>query len=122
MFEEWSRVMGGILRAARIDGFLGNLKTFYEETDPDGAAFRTLVALWWDKHDDAEVGVAELWKFVENGDVLLDLGKGSDRSQKIRLGKLLGRMRDRRFEQLRIVDAGTRQRAQRWRLMHEPEE
>jgi hypothetical protein len=34
-FEEWQRVIGGILKYAGIDGFLGNRETVYEVSDTD---------------------------------------------------------------------------------------
>jgi hypothetical protein len=51
------------------------------------------------------------------------LGEGSDRSQRTRLGKALGRMRDRIFHvcalALRINSAGVRHQAQQRQLVHE---
>jgi hypothetical protein len=35
MYEDWRRVMGGILEAADISGFLGNLNDFYESSDAE---------------------------------------------------------------------------------------
>jgi hypothetical protein len=32
-FEDWHRTVGGILRSARVDGFLGNLQSFLGEAD-----------------------------------------------------------------------------------------
>jgi hypothetical protein len=50
----------------------------------------------------------------------LALGEAGERSQRTRLGKALGRMRDRVFDigirQVRLVQCGEQQRAQRWRL------
>jgi hypothetical protein len=53
----------------------------------------------------------------ETGSISLPLGRGSDRSLRTRFGLLLTRQRDRQFEGLRIVKAGTKQRAQQWRLL-----
>lgn len=120
MFESWSRVMGGILDTAGIPGFLGNLEDFYEQSDAEGAAWRSFVARWWERHEGAEVGVSDLWQLVApaDGDPLdLGLGDGSERSQKTRLGKLLAEVRDRQFDGRRIVSAGTKKRAQLWRLV-----
>ncbi len=120
MFEQWSRVMGGILAVAGIDGFLGNLEAFYDVADAEGAAWRILIARWWETHRDREVGVSALWSLVAPVDVDpldLCLGDGTDRSQKTRLGKLLGQMRDRQFDGLRLVKTGTKDRAGMWRLI-----
>lgn len=116
MFEGWSRVLGGILDVAGIPGFLGNLGNFYEESDAEGATWRAFVQAWWEKHGDEEVGVAELWAIADPID--LALGDGTDRSQKTRLGKRLTQMRDRQFNDLRLVRGGEWKGAQRWRLVN----
>jgi hypothetical protein len=53
--------------------------------------------VWWTKHRDASVKVSELWAMVNSGAALMELGDGSDQSQKIRLGKMLSSLRDRSF-------------------------
>jgi len=118
MFESWSEVMGGILGNAGISGFLGNLEQFYADSDAESAAWRVLVKAWWDKFEGAEVGVSELFELASALDDGPELGKGSEKSQKTRLGQELVKMRDRQFGELRIVLAGERQRAKRWKLIY----
>ena len=65
-----------------------------------------------------EVGVSELWDLISTLDEPLELGQGNEKSQKTRLGKLLVKMRDRQFDNMRIVQAGERQRAKLWRLLN----
>lgn len=122
MFEQWSRVLGGILDVAAVPGFLGNLSTFYEESDAEGMSARLFIKTWWQQFGEREVGVAELWPLVspEKGDPIdLDLGDGSDRSQKTRLGKRLADLRDRKFDELRLVKGRESTGANRWRLQNE---
>ncbi len=119
MFEQWSQTMGSLLQVAGIPGFLGNLEAFYDETDQEGVAWRALVTAWWERYGEREVGVSDLYRLAvpEDGDPLdLGLGDGSERSQKIKLGKKLADTRDRIFDGLRILQVGTKSRAQRWRL------
>jgi len=63
-----------------------------------------------------EVGASELHNFVIKKDIALDLGSGNDRSQKIRLGIQVSKMRRRQFGQFRIVFAKQKKHAQCWRL------
>jgi len=120
MFEAWSRVMGGLLENAGVPGFLEKLDEFYEQTDPHGACWRAFVLLWWEKFADGEKGVADLWPVAQEAG--LDLGDGQERSQRTRLGKMLGSNRDRVFDlhtgagpiRLRVEKAGTSQRAALW--------
>lgn len=120
MFERWSETMGGILAVTEVPGFLGNLEDFYEQSDAEGATWRAFVSQWWKRHEGAEVGVSDLWQVVApvDGDPLdLGLGDGSERSQKTRLGKLLGEIRDRQYDGLRVERAGERKGAHLWRLV-----
>ncbi len=120
MFEEWAAVLDGILTVVGVQGFLGNLEQFYEVSDTEGLMWRAFVNAWWEKYQDGEVGVLDLWKLAcpDGGDPLdLDLGDGKERSQKTRLGIRLADMRDRQFDGKRIVRAGVFRRAQLWKLV-----
>jgi 5S rRNA maturation endonuclease (ribonuclease M5) len=113
MFENWGHVIGGILDVAGIPGFLGNLEEFYERADVEGAQWRTFVSTWWEEHQDAEIGVAELF---DKADDIFDLGAGNDKSRKTRMGKMLGSVEGRVFDNLRIERGSKKQRATLWRL------
>lgn len=126
MFEEWARVMGGILQVAKVPGFLGNLGEFYEASDDEGAAWRALLAVWWNKHRDRGVGVKELYGIAIEVDGL-DLGKGEEQSRRCVLGKHLSGMKDRVFcvdtveapdqLRLRLVTDKKEKGAAIWRLV-----
>lgn len=122
-FEAWAEAMGGILEVAGVPGFLANLNEMYEAADAEGAAWRTFVGLWWERHGTGEVSTKDLHEVALACEPPLPLGTGSEHSQRIRLGKALGRMRDRVFAlggiEVRIKAAGERQRAQRWALVVE---
>ena len=119
-FEAWAGIMGGILEAAGVPGFLANLDEMYEAADAEGAVWRAFVAAWWERHGTSEVGTAELHELALACEPPLPLGDGGERSQRTRLGRALGRLRDRVFAigevKVCVRVAGTRQRAQRWRL------
>ncbi len=121
-YEEWSRVLGGILDTAGVPGFLGNLAEFYEQTDTEGGAIRGFLRAWWEQHHGAPVGVGDLFTVATAPESGLDLGDKGERSQRIRLGNRLKELRDRHYQladdlTVRITDAGTAQRAQLWRLV-----
>jgi len=126
MFEAWSGIMGGILAVAGIPGFLTNLEEFYEDTDTEGAMWRNFVQTWWMSHGESEVGTAELFSLAVHVDPPLELGDGSEKSQRTRLGKALKFMRDRHFNYtteeggvftLRVTTTRTHNRAQLYRLV-----
>jgi hypothetical protein len=124
MFENWARVIGGILQVAGVPGFLENSDALYETADVEGQEIRALLGRWWEVHRGNPVGVAEIFGLVNPaiGDALdLALGDGGERSQRTRLGKRLNQIRDRQYGPYRLEKAGTRQGAQLWRLRQDSE-
>jgi hypothetical protein len=106
-FERWSETLGGILAAAGIEGFLGNLEALYATADAEGSMWRAFVAAWWEEHGETPVRLAELLALCEKGDLMAALlGDGSPRSQSTRLGNALAGARDRVFGANRIESAG----------------
>jgi hypothetical protein len=123
MFEEWAKVMGGILNVAGIPGFLGNLNEFYQTADAEGATWRSFVAAWWSVRGSLWSKVGELYALAVECEMLL--GEKSEQSQKVRLGQKLNEARDRVFAieadgqvrlNLRIEKGDTHNRATLWRL------
>jgi len=116
MFERWSAVMGGILQVAGIPGFLGNLDALYEQTDPESDAFCEFIENWWrrEKMRECPVGADDLLDIANES---LDLGSGTEQSQKIKLGKLLASNRNRQFGPLHLERAEKRQGSWQWRLV-----
>jgi hypothetical protein len=96
MFESWAKTLGGILAVAGVPGFLSNLAEFYDDSDAEGQTWREFLAAWWEKYQEAEVKVSELWPIA--ADVGLPMGDKGDQSQRIVLGKMLAEKRDRVFE------------------------
>jgi putative DNA primase/helicase len=46
-YESWSQVIGGILKAGDIPGFLGNRHEVYRQAQSESAGMRVLVEAWW---------------------------------------------------------------------------
>jgi putative DNA primase/helicase len=113
-FEDWSAVMGGILGTAEILGFLENLDELYASADVEGEAWRSLVAAWHATHGEKEVSASVLFDLAMeiNG---IDVGHGSDRSQRVTFGTALANQRDRVFS---IPDAGNLQVTPTRRIRH----
>lgn len=119
-YEAWAQTIGGVLEVAGLEGFLGNLDETMTASDGEGATWRSLVSAWWDRFGSAEVGITDLYGVAIQVEPPLPLGPGNDRSQRIRLGKALSKLRDRVFRigqrSLHVEAAGTYQGAGRWRL------
>ncbi len=115
-YERWSHVIGGILEHAGIEGFLANQADFYDLADVEAAIWRAFVATWWEKHQDKEVGTADLFPIAVATDGL-ELGNGQERQQKTRFGRLLGQQRDRVINGYRVTPSRISHKVQMWRLL-----
>ncbi len=103
MYEDWSRVIGGILAVAEIPGFLGNLNDAYAHADAESDDTRILIEAWWATERNRAVTAAEIFPVVIQHSIPLDLGNGGDRAQRTKFGQALARLRDRRY----TLDSGT---------------
>ncbi|WPD20203.1 hypothetical protein [Thermaerobacter composti] len=103
-FEAWARTMGGILDVIGVPGFLGNLDQFYAQADEEMAEWRAFVHRWWDAFGPVPVRVEQLWQLAVDHELIpAVLGDKGERSQRIRLGKALARMRERIIGDFRIA-------------------
>ncbi|NOJ81079.1 CHC2 zinc finger domain-containing protein [Myxococcus xanthus] len=103
-FEHWAAVMGGLLKVAGVEGFLGNLDELYANADVEGESWREFVQAWWAAHGAEEVLVSSLNELCEKDELMLQVrGEGGPRSQQSRLGRALQTARDRVFGDLRVV-------------------
>ena len=111
-FENWSRIIGGILSAAGIADFLGNAEVFRQRADLDVADWRRLVAEWAAANGPDPVSTTELRPIAE-GLIAHALGSGNERSQQIKLGLALNKRVGQVFADWRIEKAEYRDEAGR---------
>lgn len=109
-YESWSAVMDGILSVAGITDLLGNDKDFRKEASSVIDEWAAFIPAWWDMFHGQRVGVRELHELAASRDAfgsLFESAKG-EKSERTRLGKALGSMRDRTFGSLKLLkDSGT---------------
>lgn len=108
-FEGWSRVVGGVLSAANIAGFMENREELYERVDAVSEEWRRFVSVWWENHGDRSVAIGELLNVAQEllPSVFSKVRDGaSDRALRTRFGKALAEQRDRRFGDHFIRNAG----------------
>jgi putative DNA primase/helicase len=107
-FEDWCDVVGGIVTAAGIPGFLANHGELYDAADTEMAPWRALVEVWADKLTSGFVRVDELMILINQYGLLAEeLGdeRLSERARKTKLGILLRKYRDRVIAGYRIQAA-----------------
>jgi hypothetical protein len=115
-FEQWSRVMGGILEVAGIPGFLGNLAESRSAGDLESQAMQAFVQVWALRHGTSEASTNELFCLAGS----LDLCIGTEHSRHIRLGKRLHRHTDQHFGKWVIRKGTIVNGYQQWRLGQAP--
>jgi putative DNA primase/helicase len=113
-YKQWAEVMGGILEAAEIKGFLENLGDAGNAVDDESRAWQEFIQAWHDAFGHEAMGVADLFEIAEQ---LTDLDLGGDGdNRRVRLGKQLGARRDRVIAGHKLVDAGSQRGARQWKL------
>jgi hypothetical protein len=99
-YEDWSRVMGGLLEAAEVPGFLENLPELYEASDSATSGLRSLLYEWYECFGTRPVMTRGLLNDVvedPNREVAIQFQGRDEAARTMELGKLLGGMRERRF-------------------------
>jgi putative DNA primase/helicase len=115
-YPQWAEVMGGILGAAGVEGFLSNLLNLSEDADTEGEGWRGLAQLWWEKFQTKQVTASDLFPFIE--DLELDLRGSSESALRTSFGMKLSQQRDRVIAGYRVVKlAKSRHGSPLWRLI-----
>lgn len=95
-FERWSAVVGGIVSASGVPGFLTDRERFYAAADAESQEWDALASAWWLQHGGAWVTATQVASLASRHGVLLDvLGEGGVQSQRVRVSHALRGMRDR---------------------------
>lgn len=92
-FDSWVRVIGGILENASEMNFLGNQREFAQGADSEAATLTPFIQDWWAIYTNKWVGAGQLLGVAVHY-YADELGNNGERSQAVRLGKILGKHRD----------------------------
>ena len=97
-YELWSKIVGGILEACGIPGFLERQGHQALVRDLESEALQSFVQAWWEEYKDQSVeNTKQLVPIAKSIDGW-DLGKRDDQSLSIVLGKKLLSWKGRRFQ------------------------
>jgi hypothetical protein len=90
-FEEWTRVVGGVLETGGIPGFLSVRPSDNQSArDRNAAAWSELVTKWWEQYGGAEVKVSELFTIALTvEDFYLGKADATEKAQRLSFGKSL---------------------------------
>lgn len=115
-FESWTEVMGGILAAAGIDGFLANADELLAASDPGSTAWQQFVEAWAARWPGVPVGVGDLYGIAKDIEGFPLGRQDGERSQKTALGMGIRRRRDAVFGGWKIMASGVAHQASKWRV------
>lgn len=71
-FENYSRVIGGILSFIKMTGFLSNLAQMYDSMDVDTPQWEAFLTAWYELIEDTPVTVAEVVKHLNENEEFAD--------------------------------------------------
>jgi hypothetical protein len=129
-FEEWSRVVGGILEHAGVRGFLGNLAELYDEADEEAAQWEGFLEVLGEVYPAEGFTVAQIVADLKDRSRVLEVlpddlatfnpsdDPGKIASFQRRLGKALGKRSGTRYGAtgLHLEKAGVRHKVIVWRI------
>src|SRR5262249_2091093 len=100
-YDNYARVLGGILRACGVQGFLLNRKRRVSRK-PEQERWNALISEWFRRHATRLISTAHAWEMIRAdkslGEAFADILDGkSEESQKKKLGKRLAAAQDRVF-------------------------
>jgi hypothetical protein len=102
-YESFASIVGGILDAAGLEGFLENRESLYDGADAESETWREFTATWFGVHGSESQTVRDLRKLCDEQGLLGELlGDGQERSRDTRLGLHLRAQRGRIYGGLRI--------------------
>jgi hypothetical protein len=73
MFEEWTRVIGGILSFSGVTGFLSNLNTFYESADEDENQWETFLLILHEHFKDQANPIKQISEHLRSDQDILEI-------------------------------------------------
>jgi hypothetical protein len=114
-FENWTRVIGGILEHAGYDGFIGTQKELYEIADTDNETWRMLVEEWFKIYASNPVGVADLYRIAAEIEGFEMRGK-DEAGRRRSLGHMMKARRDRVYMGCKIQEARKSGKLMQWKL------
>jgi hypothetical protein len=132
-YGEWSRVVGGILQANDVEGFLGNEDELYKRKVSTPGAMTEFVTAWKERYGDARVDSGRLFMLASTPDedspmtpyereqwlgLLEDhLSSGGERGRRKSFGRLLSSYTDKVVGGCKIVSCGRSHGKTWWQLL-----
>ena len=103
-FEEFSKVMGGILQNAGVEGFMSDMALQRDSLDAENSQLHDFVDIWWEEFGERQVPVKDLMALAAKHDLDVQdhwvepgLRTESTRSESTKAGNYIGNKKQRYF-------------------------
>ena len=103
-FEEFSKVMGGILQNAGVEGFMSDMALQRDSLDAENSQLHDFVDIWWEEFGEKQVPVKDLMALAAKHDLDVQdhwvepgLRTESTRSESTKAGNYIGNKKQRYF-------------------------
>jgi len=138
-YENWTKIVGGILQANGIEGFLENEAELFNRVSDKNNGLSEFVQAWWDLTKGRKTSAKDLFYLASYPDAsqdgetphmpadatdstptrLLDevLNKQTQRGRETQLGLLLKKQRDAVIAGFKLIDAGREDNLKMWQLV-----
>ena len=111
-FESWAKVVGGILEAAGLPGFLTTIDKLFEKADLEGSVWRAFFSTWFERHAEPSGLRTYPIRLKEVLEIALEIEGfrirgNTERSQQTNLGMLLNKKENAIYAGFRLrIDRG----------------
>jgi hypothetical protein len=114
-YPRWREVIGGILHAAEVEGFLGNRGTLRRDVSRAEMQWRDFVNAWRERHGETPVPTSALVTLAEEHDILL--AGENERAKATALGMRLGKCAGIRYFDCFTIEKSKSGSDRLWRLV-----
>ena len=125
-FENYCRIIGGILNFVGIKGFLANAKSMHDELDMDTTQWKRFFSVWHEHIGEVSLTAAKLTQYINNSDELRGalpdfLADTDNKNYSVKLGQQLAKKKDAIYhddkKRFKLIKDSTRQRAVCWKVV-----
>jgi len=118
-FEAWSRIIGGMVQHMGLTGFLDNTDEFYEAADSESGEWQAFINAWHAEFQGTPVEARQLMTLAVGQELVpFAYAARSEHAQKVRFGKSLSSLRDRKFGEFKVsVSTDTHKKTKTYRLV-----
>jgi hypothetical protein len=118
MFEEWSEVMGGILACAGVEGFIANLKDFYDDAIITAEEDGPFVRAWYAEFGSKEIVAKDLVELAsEHLELTKQISGFTPKPSSKTVGKYLARVKKKIFSGIEVIHVPKKGAAARWKVV-----